>query len=185
MVLGCLTVFVLVSANGVISLIQRWLDDATRLPAQILIIASFVTLADLLLQSVSFELHQRIGLFVALIVTNCAILGRAEAFARKHNFAYALLDGLFMGLGFLLVIVVLSILREALGQGTIFAGADLIFGPAARQWTINLPTDGMLLAVLPPGAFLLFGLMIALKNWIELQRHEQRQTLRNTEATER
>lgn len=182
--LGCLTVFVLVSSNAVISLCQRMLDDTTRLPAQILIIATFVTLADLLLQAVSFELHQRIGLFVALIVTNCVILGRAEAFARKQSFFYALLDGFWMGCGFLFVITLLSAVREALGQGTLFAGADLIFGSAAANWTITIADDGMLLATLPPGAFLLFGLMIALKNWIDLVRHEQRQTIRNTETTQ-
>lgn len=182
--LGCLTVFVLVSSNTVISLCQRWLDDTTRLPAQILIIATFVTLADLILQVVSFELHQRIGLFVALIVTNCVILGRAEAFARKHNFIYALLDGFWMGSGFLLVIGTLSALREALGQGTLLAGAHLIFGDGAADWTLTIAEDGMLLAALPPGAFLLFGLMIAFKNWIDLLRHEQRKTIRDTQTAQ-
>lgn len=180
-VLGSLTLFVLIFANGTISLLQRWLDDTTRLPAQILIIATFVTFADLLLQFVSFELHQRIGLFVALIVTNCVILGRAEAFARKNHFGYALLDGLTMGSGFLLVIVLLSGIREALGHGTLFAQADLIFGEMAVNWVIQLPNEGLLLAVLPPGAFLLFGLLIALKNWIDLK-IEQRQALRNSET---
>tara|TARA_R110002072_G_scaffold31735_5_gene97549 strand:+ start:30618 stop:31283 length:666 start_codon:yes stop_codon:yes gene_type:complete len=181
LVLGCLTIFVLVSANGTISLLQRWLDDATRLPAQILIIATFVTLADLLLQYGSFELHQRIGLFVALIVTNCVILGRAEAFARKQNLGLALLDGFSMGLGFLFAILALSGLREALGHGTLFAHAELIFGVNAASWEINLPNDGILLAILPPGAFLLFGLLIALKNWIDLK-IEQRKAIRNTET---
>jgi electron transport complex protein RnfE len=180
-VLGSLTLLVLICSNGAISLLQRWLDDTTRLPAQILIIATFVTLADLLLQFVSFELHQRIGLFVALIVTNCVILGRAEAFARKNHFGYALLDGLTMGSGFLLVIVLLSAIREALGHGTLFAQADLIFGEMAVDWVIQLPNEGLLLAILPPGAFLLFGLLIALKNWID-QKIEQRQALRNSET---
>jgi electron transport complex protein RnfE len=180
-VLGFLTLLVLISANCTISLLQRWLDDTTRLPAQILIIATFVTLADLLLQFVSFELHQRIGLFVALIVTNCVILGRAEAFARKNHFGYAFLDGLSMGLGFLFAITVLSSLREAIGYGTLLSSADLIFGPQAASWKVDLPNDGVLLAILPPGAFLLFGLLIASKNWIDLE-IEQRQALRNSET---
>jgi electron transport complex protein RnfE len=182
LVLGLLTIFVLVGSNGVVSLCQKWLDETTRLPAQILIIATFVTLADLLLQSVSFELHQRIGLFVALIVTNCVILGRAESFARKQSFILALLDGFFMGLGFFFVIVALSALRELIGQGTLFAGAHLIFGPGATRWTLEIADNGLLLAALPPGAFLLFGLMIAFKNWIDLLRNEQRQKIRNTQA---
>ncbi len=181
LVLGGLTIFVLVSANSLISVLRRYLDNTTRLPAQILIIASFVTIADLLLQVISFELYQRIGLFVALIVTNCAILGRAEAFARKHALGSAALDGLMMGLGFFVTIFVLSCLREVLGQGTLFAGANLIFGEQAVSWQINFPHQGLLLAVLPPGAFILFGLMIAGKNWIDIK-IEQRKTLRNSET---
>lgn len=167
-ILGLLTIFVLVCANTMIALIKNFLNDTTRLPCQILIIASFVTLADIILQMLSFELHQRIGLFVALIVTNCAILGRAEAFARKNPVAISALDGLMMGLGFFGAITLLSSLREMIGQGTLFAGADLIFGASASAWQMTMPFDGLLLVVLPPGAFILFGLMIALKNWIDL-----------------
>jgi electron transport complex protein RnfE len=115
-------------------------------------------------------------------VTNCVILGRAESFARKQSFILALLDGFFMGLGFFFVIVALSALRELIGQGTLFAGAHLIFGPGATRWTLEIADNGLLLAALPPGAFLLFGLMIAFKNWIDLLRNEQRQKIRNTQA---
>lgn len=180
MVLGVLTILVLVCSNTLISLLRGALNDTTRLPCQILIIASFVTLADILLQVISFELHQRIGLFVALIVTNCAILGRAEAFARKNSVAYAAFDGLMMGLGFFAAIVILSCLREIFGQGTLLGGAELIFGQTAATWQIAMPFDGILLAVLPPGAFILFGLMIAGKNWID-SKIEQRQTIRNSD----
>ena len=183
LVLGCLTIAVLVCANTLISLIRNTLNDTTRLPTQILVIASFVTLADIALQVVSFELHQRIGLFVALIVTNCAILGRAEAFARKQSVGLAAFDGLMMGLGFCLAIVLLGGLREIIGQGTLLSGADLIFGESATHWQIQFPFDGILLAVLPPGAFLLFGLMIAGKNWID-GKIEQRQTIRNPETAQ-
>jgi electron transport complex protein RnfE len=181
LVLGLLTIAVLVCANTLISLIRNTLNDTTRLPTEILVIASFVTLADITLQLVSFELHQRIGLFVALIVTNCAILGRAESFARKQSIGLAAFDGLMMGLGFCLAIVLLGTVREVIGQGTLLAGADLIFGPSAANWQIQFPFDGILLAVLPPGAFLLFGLMIASKNWVD-SKLEQRQTIRNPET---
>lgn len=193
LVLGLLTLLVLACASLMISLIKNWLDESTRLPAQIMVIATFVTLADLLLQSYSFEMHQRVGLFVALIVTNCVILGRAESFARRNGAGYALLDGTMMGLGFLLAIVSLSGIREILGQGTLFAQADIIFGEVGRHWLITLPFDGILLIALPPGAFLTFGCLIALKNWIDQtqlnarekdENLEQRQTLRNSEPTE-
>ncbi len=193
LVLGLLTLLVLACASLMISLIKNWLDESTRLPAQIMVIATFVTLADLLLQSYSFEMHQRVGLFVALIVTNCVILGRAESFARRNGAGYALLDGTMMGLGFLLAIVSLSGIREILGQGTLFAQADIIFGEVGRHWLITLPFDGILLIALPPGAFLTFGCLIALKNWIDQtqlnarekdENLEQRQTLRNPEPTE-
>ena len=180
-VLGVLTLLVLTGANITLSLIKRLLSDETRLPTQILVIASFVTLADLLLQYVSFELHQRIGLFVALIVTNCVILGRAESFARKNHVFYAALDGFAMGCGFLLAIVVFSALREAAGLGTLMANAHLILGGVEADWIIRLPNEGLLLAILPPGAFILFGLLIALKNWID-HWYEQRQTIRNSKA---
>jgi Na+-translocating ferredoxin:NAD+ oxidoreductase subunit E len=180
-VLGVLTIAVLIGANTAISLIRSGLNDTTRLPAQILIIASFVTLADFMLQMVSFEIHQRIGLFVALIVTNCAILGRTEAFARKNSVGFAALDGLMTGLGFFAVIALLSSVREIMGQGTLFTQAELIFGAQAANWTIHFPFDGILLAVLPPGAFILFGLLIAAKNWIDIK-IEQRQTIRNLDS---
>lgn len=179
LILGFLTIAVLVCSNTFISLLRRYLNDTTRLPTQILIIASFVTLADISLQLISFELHQRLGLFVALIVTNCAILGRAEAFARKQSVGLAALDGLMMGAGFFLAIVLLGTVRELMGQGTLLTGAELIFGEFANNWEVQFPFEGLLLAVLPPGAFILFGLMIAAKNWID-NKIEQRQTIRNT-----
>ncbi len=188
-VLGLLTTAVMVCANSLISMVRNHLNDTTRLPTQILIIASFVTLADMSLQLVSFELHQRIGLFVALIVTNCAILGRAEAYARRKTVRFAAFDGLMMGLGFFLVIVLLGAVREILGQGTLLTGADLIFGQSAASWQIELPFEGMLLAAIPAGAFILFGLMIALKNWIDIKLEskniEQRQTLRDSQTPTR
>ncbi len=164
--LGVTTLIVLTLSNLFISLLRRFLYDAIRLPAQIMVIAGFVTLADMALQYSFFELHQRIGLFVALIVTNCTLLGRAEVFARKNDPAYALLDGFMMGLGFLLVLLAMGTIREILGQGTLFNNLSLLLGAsfALDDVEIRFLDSGFLLMVLPPGAFLTLGCMIALKN---------------------
>jgi len=172
LVLGTVTLLVLTGSNLTISLLRRWLDEATRLPAQIMIIATFVTLSDLLLQTWLFEIHQRIGLFIALIVTNCTLLGRAESFARRNPVRFAVLDGFMMGLGFLLVIVILGLLREILGHGTVFSQMYLLLGGAQQDWQITLHGNRFLLMILPPGAFLSLGCLIALKNWIDLKQDE-------------
>ena len=119
-----------------------------------------------------YGLYKVLGIFIPLIVTNCSIIGRAEAFASKNSVGRAFADGFSMGLGFLLVLVTLGGLREIVGKGTLLSGAHLMFGEAARTWTITLIGDysGFLLAVLPPGAFLGLGLLIALKNSIDKRR---------------
>ncbi|MEX2489504.1 MAG: electron transport complex subunit E [Pseudomonadales bacterium] len=165
--LGIATFLVLIMSNLVISSIRRFLDENTRLPAQIMVIATFVTCADILLQAWFFDLHHRIGLFVALIVTNCALLGRAESFARRNTLPWAILDGAMMGLGFLIAIVAMGAIREVLGHGTLFANMNLLFGPTAANWTLTLSDNGFLLTILPPGAFLTLGCLIALKNLID------------------
>ncbi|MHA7881358.1 MAG: electron transport complex subunit E [Saccharospirillum sp.] len=176
--LGLATLVVLVGSNTAVSLIRHYVPDAVRLPAFVMIIASFVTCAELLMQAYTYELYQILGIFIPLIVTNCAILGRADAFARKHPVMPAMLDGLMMGLGFLLVLVVLGGLRELIGQGTLFTNMTLIFGQMAQSWEITVFADypDFLFAVLPPGAFVGLGLLIALKNWIDLgiQRRQER-----------
>lgn len=163
--LGLTTVFVLTLSNTVISLGRSLLDESTRLPVQILVIATFVTLADLLLQAWFFELHQRIGLFVALIVTNCTLLGRAEVFARRHAVTASLVDGFMVGTGFLVVLLVMGAIREVLGQGTLFANLHLLTG--LPDMTLRISDTRLLLMVLPPGAFLTLGCLIALKNAID------------------
>ncbi len=165
--LGLATLAVLIMSNLAISSLRRFLDDSTRLPAQIMVIATFVTCADLVLQAGFFELHHRIGLFVALIVTNCSLLGRAERFARRNPVPWAVLDGAMMGLGFFLVILTMGAIRELLGQGTLFANMDLLLGSVAANWTIRVADSGFLLTLLPPGAFLTLGCIIALKNLID------------------
>lgn len=171
--LGMTTLVVLTLSNLVISLLRGFLDDSTRLPAQIMVIAGFVTLADLTLQTWFFDVHERIGLFVALIVTNCALLARAEAFASRNGVGYAVFDGLMMGTGFLLAIVAMGTFREVLGQGTLFANMHLVFGEQARGMQVTIAEGGWLLMVLPPGAFLTLGFLIALKNRIELSMGER------------
>jgi electron transport complex protein RnfE len=134
-----------------------------------MVIASFVTAVELSMNAWFFELHKILGIFIPLIVTNCAIIGRAEAFASKNNITRSAVDGLAVGVGFTLVLMALGGLRELVGQGTLFYQAHLMFGEAARGLTLTLGDDfkGLLLAILPPGAFIGLGLMIALKNLLD------------------
>jgi electron transport complex protein RnfE len=121
------------------------------------------------MKAFTYELYLILGIFIPLIVTNCAILGRAEAFASKNTIASSVLDGLMMGAGFAIVLLVIGAIREIFGVGTIFANMDLLFGPIAANWNINLFGEGygFLILVLPPGAFIVTGMLIALKNLID------------------
>lgn len=167
--LGVATLFVLVCSNSTVSLVRKWVPKEVRIPIFVLIIASFVTCVQLLMNAYTFVLYQSLGIFLPLIVTNCAIIGRAEAYASKNPIKQASFDGLMMGLGFLLVLFVLGAVREALGQGTLFDGAHLLLGEWAHILRIELYSvdSQFLLAVLPPGAFIAMGLFIALKNFID------------------
>ncbi|UDL03671.1 electron transport complex subunit E [Marinobacter sp. CA1] len=167
--LGLATLLVLMGSNLAVSLIRNFVSDSVRLPAFVMIIASFVTCAELLMQAFTYELYQILGIFIPLIVTNCAILGRADAFASKNPPLPALLDGAMMGLGFLAVLVILGGFRELVGQGTLFTDMDLLLGPMAADWGFrplaNYPD--VLFMILPPGAFIGLGLLIAIKNGID------------------
>ncbi|WP_336368517.1 electron transport complex subunit E [Marinobacter sp. C2H3] len=167
--LGLATLMVLMGSNLAVSLIRHYVPTAVRLPAYVMIIASFVTCAELLMQAFAYPLYQILGIFIPLIVTNCAILGRADAFASRQPPGLALLDGTMNGLGFLAVLIVLGGLRELVGQGTLLRDMDLLLGPAAADWTLTPFADypNVLFMVLPPGAFLGLGLLIALKNVID------------------
>ena len=167
--LGLATMAVLIGSNTIVSLIRNHVSDAVRLPAFVIIIAAFVTCAELLMKAYTYDLYQILGIFIPLIVTNCAILGRAEAFASKHHVGYAALDGFMMGLGFLLVLVALGAIRELFGQGTLFSSMHLLFGSDASTCVLQPFGENysFLIAVLPPGAFLVTGLLIALKNAID------------------
>ncbi|MGD8644140.1 MAG: electron transport complex subunit E [Chromatiales bacterium] len=174
--LGLATTLTLIASNGTVSLIRHWVRPEVRIPVFVLVIASAVTAIELAMNAFFHELYLVLGIFIPLIVTNCSIIGRAEAFASKNTVPRALLDGLTMGLGFTLVLVALGALREAVGAGTLLAQAHLMFGEAARDLQVTLVEDygGFLLAVLPPGAFIGLGLLIALKNIIDrrLERRE-------------
>ena len=167
--LGLATIFVLLASNTAVSLIRNVTPAEIRLPTFVMIIAAAVTCTELLMQAYAYELYEILGIFLPLITTNCVILGRADGFACKNPLPVAAYDGFMMGLGFALVLVLLGAMRELLGTGAIFANMDLLFGAAAAEWKLTISENypQFLLAVLPPGAFILTGLLIALKNNID------------------
>jgi electron transport complex protein RnfE len=152
--MGLATTFVLVSSNIVVSLVKNLIPDKVRIPAFIVIIASFVTIVELVMQAYVPALFEALGIFIPLIVVNCIVLGRAEGFASKNNFASALIDGIGMGLGFTMALFILGSLREILGAGSIM-NYKFIEG------------DGILVFILSPGAFIALGYLIALMNRIK------------------
>ncbi|KGJ88783.1 electron transport complex subunit E [Thalassotalea sp. ND16A] len=167
--LGLATLLVLVCSNATISAIRQWVPKEVRIPIFVLIIAAFVTCVQLLMNAFTFGLYQSLGIFLPLIVTNCAIIGRAEAYASKNPVKPASFDGLMMGVGFALVLMTLGAIREILGQGTLFDGAELLLGEWASILRIEIFTSdtSFLLAILPPGAFIAMGFLIAAKNAID------------------
>jgi len=173
--LGIATLLTLVLSNVTVSLIRNIIRPEIRIPVFVLIIASFVTAIELAMNAFFYDLYKVLGIFIPLIVTNCAIIARAEAFAAKQPPLPAFFDGLMMGLGFASVLVVLGGMRELLGQGTLLANAQLMFGEAASGFSLTVIDDyrGLLLAILPPGAFIGLGLLIALKNVIDNRRKER------------
>lgn len=169
--LGLATTLVLVISNVTVSFIRHWVRSEVRIPVFVLVIASAVTAIELSMNAYFHELYLILGIFIPLIVTNCSIIARAEAFASKNPVPSAFLDGLTMGLGFTLVLVALGALRELLGQGTLLSQAHLMFGEGARDLAVTVLAEyrGFLLAVLPPGAFIGLGLLIALKKAIDMR----------------
>ncbi|MEE3131278.1 MAG: electron transport complex subunit E [Pseudomonadota bacterium] len=167
--LGLATMLVLIGSNVTVSLVRNVVRNEIRIPVFVMIIAAFVTIVQLLMNAYTYDLYLALGIFIPLIVTNCAIIGRAEAFASKKGPHASAEHGLMMGLGFTAVLVILGGMREVLGAGTLLAGADRLFGPIAANWTITLfnTENPFLLAILPPGAFLGMGLLIAIKNGID------------------
>jgi electron transport complex protein RnfE len=173
--LGLATTLTLVASNVSVSLIRKLVRPEIRIPVFVLIIASIVTVIELSMNAWLHDLYLILGIFIPLIVTNCAIIGRAESFASRQSVDRALLDGLAMGIGFTLVLVTLGGMRELIGQGTLLAQANLMFGAFGDQLTLTLIEDyrGFLLAILPPGAFLGLGFLIAGINIINARREKQ------------
>ena len=170
--LGIATLTTLALSNLLVSLLRNFLRDEIRIPAFVLIIASIVTVIELTMNAFFYDLYIVLGIFIPLIVTNCVIIGRAEAFASKNSPQMALLDGAMMGPGFTFALVVLGAMREVLGMGTLFSQAHLMFGDIGKQFTIVIFDDykSYLLALLPPGAFIGLGFLVALKNVIDAKR---------------
>ncbi|KQA24788.1 electron transport complex subunit E [Vibrio metoecus] len=169
--LGIATLLVLVSSNVVVSLVRDYVPKEVRIPVFVMIIASLVTCVQLLMNAYAYGLYLSLGIFIPLIVTNCIIIGRAEAFASKNDVLPAALDGFWMGLGMTSVLVVLGSLREIIGNGTLFDGADLLLGEWAKVLRIEIFNfdSSFLLALLPPGAFIGVGFLIAAKSVIDKQ----------------
>jgi len=167
--LGIATIVTLVVSNSLVSLLREHVRPEIRIPVYVLIIASAVTAIELVMNAWFHGLFLVLGIFIPLIVTNCAIIGRAEAFASRNSVPRAALDGLAMGVGFTGVLVTIGALREVVGQGSLLDNAHLLFGEWGRELRIEIfPQEhGFLLALLPPGAFLAMGLLIAAKNLID------------------
>jgi electron transport complex protein RnfE len=173
--MGLATTAVLLLSNIIISSVRQFVSAEVRIPVYIVLIATLVTLVDMSLNAWAHELYKVLGLFIALIVVNCAILGRAEAFASKNSVFDAAVDGLMMGIGFTLSLVVIGGVREIFGSGTLFANAHLLLGPAFSflEMTIVPEYKGFLLMILPPGGFMVVGLLLAWKRVLDQRRAER------------
>jgi electron transport complex protein RnfE len=167
--LGLATTLVMAVASGSVAVIRNVIPHEIRIPAFVLIIAALVTVVELAMHAWMHALYIVLGVFIPLITTNCIVLARVEAFASKRSTAHSVLDATMMGLGLTGVLVVLGGMREIVGKGTLLSGIDLALGPMATGWVIPVIPDyqGLLLAVLPPGAFIGLGLLIALRNWMQ------------------
>ncbi|MGZ8258439.1 MAG: electron transport complex subunit E [Methylotenera sp.] len=171
--LGLATALVMAAANGSVSPVRKLVPNEIRVPVFILVIAALVTVIDMSINAFAHPLHKVLGIFIPLIVVNCIVLARVESFAAKNAPVPSILDGFMMGTGLALVLGLLGGMRELVGKGTLFSGLDLVFGPAAKQFVLTVIPDyhGFLLAVLPPGAFLGLGTLIAVRNWIEIRKY--------------
>ncbi len=174
--MGAATTVVLVLSSLMVALFRGIISPEVRIPVFVLIIATIVTLVDMSMNAWMHDLHKVLGLFIPLIVTNCAILGRAESYASKNAALPAVTDGFMMGLGFTLVLVMLGAARELLGSGTLFDNAELLLGKRFAFMELTLIPDyrGFLVAILPPGGFLILGFLLAGKRVLDRQFHTRR-----------
>lgn len=170
--LGLATAFVMAASNASVSPVRKFIPKEIRNPVFILIIAAIVTVIDLSMNAFLHPLHIVLGIFIPLIVTNCIVLARVEAFAAKNPTLPSALDGFMMGLGLAGVLTLLGGIRELVGKGTLLSGIDLLLGPDAKSLVIHVIPDyhGFLLAILPPGAFIGLACLIAARNWAELRK---------------
>ncbi len=174
--MGLASTAVLIASNLLVSMTRSLISPEVRIPIFVLLIATLVTLVDLTMNAWLHDLHKMLGLFIPLIVTNCVILGRAEAFASRQPVLPSLLDGLMMGLGFTLALVLLGATREMLGSGTLFANASLLLGPGftALEMTLFDDYQGIVLMLLPPGGFLALGFLIVAKRLVDRSIEQRR-----------
>ena len=165
--LGLATVLVMAASSGAVSGVRHFVPNEIRIPVFVLIIAALVTVIDLAMNAFVHPLYLVLGIFIPLITTNCIVLARADAFAAKNHPLHSVIDAIAMGLGLTLVLVVRGAIRELAGQGTLLSGIDLVFGEEAKEFVLHLLPgyQGFLLAILPPGAFIALGLLIAANNW--------------------
>ncbi|WP_404273116.1 electron transport complex subunit E [Yersinia similis] len=167
--LGLATTLVLVCTNTAVSALRRWVPSEIRIPIYVMIIASVVSTVQMLINAYAFGLYQSLGIFIPLIVTNCIVIGRVEAYAAKNPVGLSALDGFAMGMGATCALFILGALREILGNGTLFDGADMLLGSWAKVLRIDILhlDTPFLLAMLPPGAFIGLGLLLAGKYVID------------------
>jgi len=172
--MGLATTAVLVCSNMIISSVRDFVSPQVRIPVYIVLIATLVTLVDMSLNAWMHDLYRVLGLFIALIVVNCAVLGRAEAFASRNGILASALDGLGMGLGFTLALTIIGLIRELVGAGTLFSQASLLLGPnfAFLETTVVPDYGGVLMMILPPAGFLVLGLLLAAKQAYERRTRE-------------
>ena len=173
--MGLATTAVLLTSNMIISAIRNIVSEEVRIPVYIVIIATLVTLVDVSINAWAHDLYKVLGLYIALIVANCAVLGRAEAFAAKNPILPSGMDGLMMGLGFTFALTTIGAVREIIGAGTLFADAHLLLGQAFSFMELKIIPDykGFLLMILPPGGFLVLGFLIAAKRVIDRNRAQR------------
>lgn len=168
--LGLATALVMACANGSVSPVRRFIPSEIRVPVFILVIAALVTVIDLSINAFAHPLHKVLGIFIPLIVVNCIVLARVESFAAKNAPVPSMLDGFSMGIGLALVLGLLGAMREFIGKGTVLSGLDLIVSGMPKALYTLPDYHGFLLAILPPGAFLGLGTLIALRNWVEIRK---------------
>jgi len=171
--LGVATLLVLMASNALVSATRRWIQPEVRVPIYVLIIASLVTCIELIFKAFYPDLDRSLGIFIPLIVTNCAIVARAEVFASRNPVGSSIVDGLVMGSGFAMLLMAIGAFRELFGQGTLFSRMDMLIGGEPMRGVVVADT-GLLLLVLPPGAFFSLALAIAAKNAIDKRRNESR-----------